>query len=292
MNRSQINAFLKTVETGTLSKAADSLGYTQAAISQLLNSLESECGMQLLIRGRKGSRLTAEGELLFPYLQELSTAYRRVEQKLSEVQRQDAGLVRIGVFSSIMIHWMPSIMAAFQVDHPGIHLRLVDGSDRERERMLQSYDLDCNFDCFQEGLPYTFYPLQTESLMAVLPVDHPLCKKKRIGKGDLMAYPFIKLKDEDNRDVNEITRVFSRYGIHPDVVHAESNDYAVMAMVEHGLGISVLPELPLKDHHRNIETRPLGFPSERIIGIYVNNNTLMTDATSLFLDYVRNWFQE
>lgn len=85
MNLSQYEAFIKTVELGTLTGAAESLGYSQSGLTRALNSLENQWGVKLLIRGRSGVQLTTEGELLLPYIRTVLHDQRRLSDRKSVV---------------------------------------------------------------------------------------------------------------------------------------------------------------------------------------------------------------
>ena len=75
MSISQYQAFLKTIELGNLTRAAEDLGYTQSGITHLLNSLESDCNLKLLVREKSGAYATADGEELMPYFEEICQSY-------------------------------------------------------------------------------------------------------------------------------------------------------------------------------------------------------------------------
>ena len=292
MTRVQIEALLKTIETGSLSKAAQAMGYTQAAISQLLNSLETECGNKLVAREKKGSYLTAEGEILLPFFQDLNAAYEQLDRQIREMNQMNLGLVRVGTFNSVTVHWLPNIIASFQNQYPGIEIRLRDGDDEERRKLLQTGAIDCNFDAWvDEEYPFPHIDLHREPHFAILPTDHELKQKYWISRDDLCAYPFIQLSDQPGEFSPEIGRIFQRENIRPKVRYAEASDHAVMAMVEQSLGISVLPALSLKRNHRDILIKPLDFPSDRTIILAYKNELNRTTATATFVRYVMEWVE-
>ena len=94
-------AFCKIVALGSFTRAAEVLGYTQAAISQMVRSLEAELKLTLLNRTRSGIRLTPEGELIYPYIQKTVACERALADKAREIYDLGAGEIRIGTFSSI-----------------------------------------------------------------------------------------------------------------------------------------------------------------------------------------------
>ncbi|QAT43621.1 LysR family transcriptional regulator substrate-binding protein [Aminipila luticellarii] len=80
--------------------------------------------------------------------------------------------------------------------------------------------------------------------------------------------------------------------IRPNVRFVEKEDYAIMAMVDNGLGISVLPELVLKDTARKIVIKKLDIPAYRDIGIVVKNKKMLTASAQKFVSYVQEWITE
>ncbi|MBF1150623.1 MAG: LysR family transcriptional regulator, partial [[Eubacterium] sulci] len=87
MSISQYQAFLKTIELGNLTRAAEDLGYTQSGITHLLNSLESDCNLKLLVREKSGAYATADGEELMPYFEEICQSYDNLYRKLNDIHR-------------------------------------------------------------------------------------------------------------------------------------------------------------------------------------------------------------
>ena len=97
-------ALQKIVELGSFTKAADKLGYTQSAVSQMIASLEEELSIKLLYRSRIGIRLTLEGEELYPYIQRTVLQYQAMQEKADEINGLETGIIRIGTISSISCH--------------------------------------------------------------------------------------------------------------------------------------------------------------------------------------------
>ena len=88
METAKIAALLAAAELGSISKAAENLGYTQSGVTHIVNSLEEEAGFPLLMRGNRGVRLTAEGERLAPLMRELVQTADRLEQELGPDPRR------------------------------------------------------------------------------------------------------------------------------------------------------------------------------------------------------------
>ena len=128
MDTAKVRALLAAVDLGSISKAAEALGYTQSGLTHMMRSLEEEAGFPLLLRGNRGVSFTADGERLAPRFRELSKAAERLEQELALTRGLERGAVRIGSYSSISLHWLPQILEAFQERYPNIDVELLEGN--------------------------------------------------------------------------------------------------------------------------------------------------------------------
>lgn len=94
-------AYLKTIETGSITHAAAQLGYTQSAISRMIADLEDSWGVKLLTRNRSGIEISSEGLTLLPKLQAICKDYEDLNYAISELHGLSSGSIRLGAFSSI-----------------------------------------------------------------------------------------------------------------------------------------------------------------------------------------------
>ena len=120
LNIGKYIAFVKTVEYGSFTKAAEILNYTQSGISRMVNDLEKEWNVVLLERNKSGVKLTSDGMKLIPYAKSLCREYENLQMQVDELNGLQSGLIRIGTFSSVATHWLPNIIKAFQKDYPNI----------------------------------------------------------------------------------------------------------------------------------------------------------------------------
>ena len=107
-------AFLKVLEQGSFTKAADALGYSQSAVSQMIQSLEAELELTLLHRGHRGVKLSPEGESLLPYIQSSVNHYNAMLEAVRDMKHLEGGLIRIGTLSSYSSQWLPPLIKEFK----------------------------------------------------------------------------------------------------------------------------------------------------------------------------------
>jgi len=289
MNISKYEVFLKTIELGSLTKAAEALGYTQSGITHILNALENDCGLKLLVRDRSGVSITSDGQQLLPYFQSICHQQHSLSMKIKELHRMESGLIRIGTFTSVSAQWLPFMISRFRKDYPKIQFELLHGTNIQNEEWLLNGRLDCAFVRIpaNKNLDATF--LRRDPLVAVLPENHVLSDSSVFPIASLSQYPYIMLYEgvED-----EISEVFKIHHITPDVQFMLQDDYAVITMVEKGLGFSILPELVLKNNAHKIIIKALEVPFYRDLGIAVKDKSMLSATTQLFLSYVKAWILE
>ena len=173
-------AFLKTVEYGSFTRAAEALNYSQSGISRMIHDLEQEWNLTLLTRSRSGVRLTAEGTQLLPYIKTLCGQFTQLQSKVDELNGLQSGLIHIGTFSSVATHWLPNIIRAFQADYPNIDYELLLGDYTEIEQWLLEGRVDCGFLRLPAPPELETIFLERDNLRAILPPEHPLAALERV----------------------------------------------------------------------------------------------------------------
>ena len=276
-------AFVKTVETGSFTKAAEELHYAQSSVSKMIADLEAEWGMTLLERSKSGVGLTSAGEQLLPTIRKLLSGYTELEGQISRMNGLETGIVRIGTFSSVAINWLPNIFSRLQQDYPGIEYEMLLGDYREVEQWIKEGRVDCGFLRLPTPENFDTIPLKQDEYKVILPVGHPLAEKKTIPLSDLDGQPFLLLEHGGKTEVSDLLE--SRH-VRPDIRFTTWEDFAIMAMVERGMGVSILPDLILKRVPYRIEIRPLEEPYYRSVGLAMKNRAHLTPAVQKFMEYL------
>lgn len=289
MRISRYEVLIKVIELGSLTKAAEYFNYTQSAVSQIVNSLETELGMSLLNRNHSGVCLTTEGQQLLPYLRNISNSHHELSEKVFELLGMETGLIRIGTFSSISCHWLPTLIKGFKTIYPNIQFELLQGDYSEIEAWIDDGVVDFGFVCLpsKKGLETIF--LKKDRMMVIIPEDHPYAKEKIFPTEGFTKEPFILLEAGNK---GEILQIFKSGHISPKIHYRAKDDYTIMSMVEKGLGIGILPELVLTRNPYQIlakETNPVFY---RTLGIALKKKEKASLAVKYFLTYITNEFQE
>ncbi len=283
MNIQKYMAFVKTVESGSFTKAAEILNYSQSGISRMINDLEREWKVVLLERGKSGVKLTSDGMRLLPCAKSVCTEYEKLQMEVDELNGLQAGLIRIGTFSSVATHWLPNMIKEFQKTYPNIDYELLLGDYREIEKWISDGRVDCGFLRLPTCSDFETIFLEQDRLLAILPENHPLTQLEKVPVAALCEEPFMLLEKGAKTEVWEI---FDRCHLTPKVHFTTWDDYAIMSMVESGLGISILPELILRRLPYQIVAKELDVPAYRKIGIAMRSAKTASLAVKRFLEYL------
>lgn len=284
MNIQKYKAFIKTVECGSFTKASELLNYSQSAVSRMIDDLEKEWNVSLLERIHTGVKLTSDGIKLLPYARKVCDEYDGLQSAVDEINGLQSGIIRIGTFSSVATHWIPKIIKRFQKDYPNIEYELLLGDYSETENRIMEGRVDCGF-LLQPASPQvqTMF-LEKDRLLAVLPKNHPLADCVKFPIKSFCDYPFLLLEKGGKCEAREI---LEKYKVFPKIRFTTWDDYAIMSMVENGLGISILPELILKRNPYKIVTKELDVPAYREICFAVRDKKRLSAAVKAFIEYLQ-----
>lgn len=283
MRYSKYEVFLRIIESGSLSRAADYCSYSQSAVSQIVHSLETELGITLLNRSHAGVSLTSEGEQLLPYIKNLSRAHIELAEKASELLGVESGLIRIGTFSSISCHLLAPVLKDFKAEHPNIRFELYQGDYRKIEAWISEGKVDFGFVDLPTLKEFETIPIMEDRMLALLPAGHPYAEERYIPLEIFEREPMILLEEGTKREVLEM---FRKHHLKPKVEYLTEDDYTIMSMVESGLGISILGELVLQKMTYNIVIKEAIPRFSREIGIAIKSRKQASIAVRCFLDYV------
>lgn len=283
MNIQKYLAFIKTVEYCSFTKAAEILNYSQSGISRMINDLEKEWNVSLLERNRTGVKLTSDGMKILPIAQSVCNEFNRLQEQVDEINGLESGLIRIGTFSSVATHWLPNIIKEFQKDYPNIDYELLLGDYTEIEEWIKTGRVDLGFLRLPTTEEFETIFLEEDKLLVVLPENHPLAECDKFPVKALCDYPFMLLEKGAKAEISEI---FEINNITPNVHFTTWDDYAVMSMVEGGLGIAILPQLILRRIPYKIVAKELDVPAYRKIGIALRDKKRASLAVKKFIEYL------
>ncbi len=286
MDLKKLKVFLTVSSLGNFTKAGEALGYTQSGITQMMKALEQEAGVPLFFKSHHGVTLTPEGETLIPAIRNLLSANESLNQEISFLKGAKRGTIKIGAFTSCTVHWLPKIISNFQKEYPGIDFDIDEGNEHSLADWITNHKVDIGFTSYQKNQSYHFIPVYDDPMLAVMPKNHPFLEYDEIPIEWYNDAPFVI---SEYTYVNEVHQLLKTYGVKPDIKYTMSNDFSILSMVEHNLGISILPNLILRGRSGNFETRPLVPRACRKLGMAIASYEELSPATKIFLKYARDY---
>ena len=248
---------------GSFSAAAESLSFTQSAISQQVAALERETGTTLLERGARGVRLTDAGRALVAHTEAILCRIEDAEEELAALAGLRGGRLRLACFQSAGATLVPRAVAAFHERHPDVELSMIESEPSEAKEKLRSGEIDL-------ALIYDYAPLR-ESLMdsletfhliddtydLVLPAGHPLAERRRLRLADVADEPWIS-SGRRNGCRAIVERACADAGFDLKVAFEADETMASQALVAAGVGVTIFPRLALNPLHPGVVARSLG----------------------------------
>ena len=278
-----LTLFVRAAALGSFSEAAREAGQQPAQVSAAIKRLETTLNIRLFARSTRSLRLTPEGEKIMPFLRDILRSQEQLDQTAAELRGLSAGTVRIATFTSVAVHWLPGMMQEFQTLYPHVEFKLFNGDYHDVDRWLTDGSVDIGFITLPTAMRCECIPLREDRLLAILPENHPLAKKDVCPVKEVAALPFISLLESSDDDAR---RALDAAGVKPNVRFTTKDDYAILAMVSQGLGVSIVHSLLLQPSRYHVVSKPLNVKQSREICITVKKGFLPSTITQLFLQHV------
>src|SRR5579871_5533641 len=187
----RLKVLCEVVRRGSFSAAAESLSYTQSAVSQAVARLEAETGATLIVRDRAGVRPTAAGASLVEHAEGIFARIEAAEAEVAAVLGVRSGRLRVASFPSAGATLMPLAIARFRQAHPDVALTLAEGEPEEMAPRLRAgeFDLALLFEFpgtrERHGARLRGQLLLEDPMLVALPAEHALAGKPALTLADL-----------------------------------------------------------------------------------------------------------
>lgn len=288
MDTKKLEALVASVELGSFTRAAEQLGYTQSGLTHMMNSLEKDIGFTVLVRGRSGVQLTPAGQRIFPLVQDCLAGSAALEREIALINSHKEDSVRVAAYESIARHWLPEVIQQFRREHPDVTVDIQMGSVDEVYRWVLEDRVDMCFASRQEYGALEWTPLRDDELLAILPPDYP-------DGGDAFPVEFFNGQEFLMPSMGfdkDILRVLNEHGVTPLIRTTQVSDSAVISMVEHGLGVSVLSRLVLRGRQDSVRALPLLPRAVRELGIAAQPHRELRPIARKFITQSRDMIEK
>ncbi len=288
MDSKKLEALVVSVEQGSFTRAAEQLGYTQSGLTHMMNALEKDLGLTLLVRSRSGVQLTTAGQRVYPLIEACLRANRQLEREIEQISANSEETVRLAAYSSIATHWLPEVIERFRRHHPDTHVDIKMGSVEEVYRWVYEGKVDMAFASRQAVGPLLWTPLRSDPLLAILPPDYDPGGAESFDIRRLEGCDFLMPALGFDCDIMPILEAND---VSPIIRKNEVSDSAIISMVAHGLGVSIMAELIMRGRSDNVRVLPLEPPAVRELGILSRPLREMAPAARSFLQFAREMIE-
>ena len=261
---------------GSFNKAAQQLHLTPSAISHAIAVMETELGFTLFNRGKNGVTMTSYGASLYPSIRAVLNGLEK-------------GKVKLGVFNSVCASLLPEILKGFMNQYPQIEVEVYQGTYDDVKEWLRTGQVDLAFlsnNCKDE---FTLTELFKEPLLCITPTDWPEPAGGVMTPALMDGQNFVVQWDATDAEMRQFLK---KYGISTERRCHVIDDQSNVAMVEAGLGISIMPQLLLRHCNAHVKIYPIEPEEYRVVGLAVQRPTAMAPAVEQMFRHIVEFCQQ
>ncbi|HYG80752.1 MAG TPA: LysR family transcriptional regulator [Pyrinomonadaceae bacterium] len=285
----QLRTFRVVAETLNFTRAAERLNLTQSAVSHQIKALETELGEPLFIRAKRGVKLSEAGQVALEYVERILDDAQALKERVSGREHEPVGRVRAAAATQAFVHLFAPLFESFMRAHPGVELsfRTTVSTDQTLTDILNGA-ADVGF----ASMPVYSPTLQVtelfeDELVLVVGRGHKLAAKGEATVEEVRRERLILF--ERGASIRRATdNFFERMGVRPELALESNDTYFIKLMVEHGLGISLLPGWAVRDEvlgNRLARLRIEGHRLRRSVAM-VSLGSFQPSPTRAFLSYI------
>lgn len=281
----QLRYVAAVARTGNFSRAAELCHVSQPSLSQQIQKLERELGEALFVRRRRDSSLTPMGERFLPRAERVLRELEEALREAREIHALEQGEVVVGVLPTIAPYVLPEAAAAFSKKYPGITVTILEETTTRLLELTAQQEID--FAIASLPIPddrMEVRMLFTEELLLALPRNHRLARGKQVSVEDLGSESFVLMK-EGHCLGDQVLRFCERHDFRPRVRSRSAQIETMLALVEAGQGISLIPAMARKRSQARVVYRSFSAPRpERTITAFWQKRRPLNRAAVEFLE--------
>ncbi|MEJ7711964.1 MAG: LysR substrate-binding domain-containing protein [Pyrinomonadaceae bacterium] len=192
MELTQLEFFVRVVEEGSFSKAADRVFRTQPAVSIAVRRLEEEIGAPLFDRSQKTPTLTEAGRVVHDYAQRILTLRDQARESVAELRTLKRGRVRVGANESTSLYLLPHVILAYRERFPDVLVEIYRHTSERLPREVLDRNIDFGLMAFEPvDRDLEAFPLLKDELVLIMSPDHPFAKRESLTVKDLGKESFL-----------------------------------------------------------------------------------------------------
>jgi DNA-binding transcriptional LysR family regulator len=288
MDTEKYKVLLHTIRTGSLSETGEALGYTPSGISRAITNLEAELGVKLLNRRRSGVVPTNECKQLLPIISRLIRTENQLEQQVSQIKGLEKGSIVIGTAYTMFYPMLSKLIYNFTRQYPNIDVSLIERTSSQLVKAVEMGTADFCIVSKRKG-KYGWTPLVRDRLCVYASKNHPQAANEFFKSDDLAKEDFIEIYPHQETDN---TLYFAENKIKTHVKYVTQNEGSACAMVEAGLGVTILNGIYADDMKNDLAVIPLDPPRYVDIGIAMQSDEYLSPAARRFVEFSKEEFDE
>lgn len=275
-------------------RAAQELHISQPSLSYAMKELEKELGVKLFTRKDRRMVLTPYGQRFLPYVHKSLQLLENGRSALAEMSNEAELIVNLGYFHSIASSFIPSMIEAFYkaTGQHKIHFQFLEDTSYGVLSKVKQGELDVGF-CAHQDPQVASALVSKQPLYVVVPVDHPLVKKKAVTFNDFAQEPLIALsKGSSLRTMMD--QAFAKRDIIPKIIFEVQECNAALRYVELNFGVSIVPEMPTLRTSQVVALPIAEHSAEFIRNVYLiwDPMRILSPSVTLVRDFIVQHYQE
>ena len=290
MELAQLEFFLRVVEEGSFSKAADRVFRTQPAVSIAVRRLEEEIGAPLFDRAQKTPTLTDAGEVLYDYAQRILALRDHAREAVAELRELRTGRVRVGANESTSLYLLPELILAYRAQHPEVKVEIF----RQTSERLPSEILDRNVDFALMAFEPTdrdlaSFPVLKDELVLIMSPAHPLAGRESVSVKELGGEPFLAHNVKSASRV-KVVDTFARHHTPLNITLELATIETIKRFVQKQVGIAFAPRMCVSEEleRGTLSTVPVrGLTYTRTLWAAHRRGATHSHAAAAFLELLR-----
>lgn len=280
--------FAAVVEHQSFQRAAQELKLTPSAISHAVAAMEDELGSPLFVRSRQGVYLTNYGKELFPYIKGVLNSDEYLQQAVAQFNGMHKGVVRIGIFNSACVEWMPSLLNDFAQEYPAIRLEIYQGTYDDVYRWLKDGVVDLGFLSESCVGDLAYEPIYEDRIVCVVPKGFKTEQPGKMTVKELRKQHFVTQREGCDADVNKF---MSKYHLSGRSGSYIVDDMSAIALVMGGYGVCLVPELVIRNIPFPVDVCTMDVEEKRTIVLASVRADALAPAVQRMHDYIIERFR-
>jgi DNA-binding transcriptional LysR family regulator len=248
LNLHLLRLFVTVVQTGSFSRAAETLHISQPAISKGVRDFEMQVGCRLLDRTTKGVRATREGNALFQHAQSIFAAERAAEEELTSLRGLDSGYLRIGASTTISTYIIANYLGVFHKAYPNIDLHLVSENTHDIANLLIEHNIEIALvEGPTEDNNLTSKAWRTDAMELIVHPDHPFVRAGKSVDPKALEDEILIIREHGSGSRDIATQALAAHRVHLRRTLEIGSTEAIKQAVASGVGVAIVSSAAIDD---------------------------------------------